>query len=79
MAEDEARWLGEKVETLLHEYQQDPPRNRIPLLFMAVEQIWTRNVEPQPKEFLTMKELFEGQIEGPPSQSRRRLTWKVSP
>ena len=60
MAEDEARWLREKVETLLHEYQQDPPRNRIPLLFMAVEQIWTRDVEPQPKEFLTMKELFEG-------------------
>jgi hypothetical protein len=79
MAEDEARWLGEKVEALLSEYQSDPPRNRTPLSFMDIEQIWNRDVEPQLKEFLTMKELSEGQIEGPPAQSRWRLNWKVSP
>lgn len=79
MAEDEARWLGEKAETLLSEYQHDPPKNRNPLSFMAVEQIWTRDVEPQLREFLTMKELFEWQLEGPPPQSRWRLNWKVTP
>ena len=79
MAADEARWLGEKAETLLREYQEDPPKNLAPLSFMKVEEIWARDIEPRLKEFLTMKELFEGQIEGPPPESRWRLNWKVSP
>lgn len=77
MAEDEARWLGGMVKELLGEYRREQPPDRRTLSFGDIEQIWVEEVQSHLKEFASMKEILDGQTEGPPPQSQWRLIISV--
>ena len=59
MAEDEARFLGEKMQELLQAYEEAQPTRRL-RTFEDVERLWEEAVRPRLGEFLTMN--------GPPNQ-----------
>jgi hypothetical protein len=77
MVADEVSWLGKAAAKLLVEYGELETRNRKPLSFSKIEQIWDEQIEPSLGDFESMKEFFAGESEPPPIDSRWRLNWPV--
>ena len=67
MVEDEVRWLGEKADELLKDYEQHAPTSRTPLSYEAIEQIWAQHVLPELPAFKSMQYLDR---QPPPKDSR---------
>lgn len=67
MVDDEVRWLGEKADELLRDYEQHAPSSRTPLSFEAIEQIWAQHVLPAFPDFKSMQYLDRPP---PPKDSR---------
>lgn len=77
MVEDEVSWLGRITRKMLTEYHSSNRGARKPLSFADIEKIWADKVLPRLNDFESMKELFDGQTEPPPSASQWRLNWTI--
>jgi creatinine amidohydrolase len=71
MVADEVHWLGQKATELLAAYRANPPQSRQPLSFIAVEEIWARQIMPRLKEFKSMQYLERT----PPAEGSR---WQLN-
>ena len=65
MVADEVRWLGDKAQELLDNYQRESPSVRL-RTFQQAETLWADVIEPRLPEFQTMQ--FFGDA-GPPADS----------
>jgi len=54
MVQDEVRWLGQKAQQLLQEYEKAKPEHRL-RTFRQVEDLWRSTVQPRLKEFRSMQ------------------------
>lgn len=72
MVDDIVKWLGEKKEALLAEF--DPTRPSTLRTFDDVEDFWSRQVEPVLAEFASLKGSW-GLEDAPPESSQWRENW----
>jgi creatinine amidohydrolase len=75
MVADEVRWLGEKGQHLLAEYDRLRPAHTL-RTFDEVERVWREVVEPLLKDFICMQPTWGD--EPPPLDSVWRENWQVS-
>jgi len=72
MVDDEVRFLGNKAEELLAEYERVKP-DRPPLTFEDVERIWDDEVRPHIKDLKCLVSLYSG--DPPPKDSKWHPHW----
>jgi creatinine amidohydrolase len=77
MVAQEAAYLGRLASRMLDEYRGMETDDRKRLSFADIERIWAESIEPRLPEFESMKEMFEGQRQSPPHDSRWRLNWEI--